>query len=255
MNKFLKVVNGEKILSKQPLIGITSARIINENSFVTGMTKTVVNCDYSEAISKVNGIPLIIPPTCNDIEIEKFAETCDGLLVSGGKDVAPLLYDSMTDKNCGSFDYDVDVSHIKLIQAVIKHKKPVLGICRGMQLINVALGGTLYQDIPTNVPNCGGHSFGFFRDDTVHSVELVPNTIISQIFKKEKIYVNSIHHQALKDLGKGIKVGGVAPDGIVEVVYSEVDDVIGVQWHPEMLLNKNDEMRCLFETFIQACNE
>ncbi len=255
MNKFLQAITRKQKVNKLPIIGITSARIINEGSFIPGITKAIVNCDYSDAITKYNGIPLIIPPTCTDIEIEKFVEICDGLLISGGKDVAPLLYNSMTDKKCGSFDYDVDVSHIKLIQTMIKSNKPILGICRGMQLINVALGGTLYQDIPTNISNCGGHSFGFFRDDIIHSVSLVPNTIINQIFKKDTIFVNSIHHQALKDLGKGIKVGGISPDGVIEVIYSEINNIIGVQWHPEMLLKKNEEMKCLFEVFIRSCNE
>ncbi len=253
MSSMLKVVNGETMGKKIPLIGVTSARIMNEGSFNTGMPKSMVNSDYTDAITKVNGLPIIIPPVCNDMEIERYAEMCDGLLVSGGKDVAPLLYGCMSDKNCGAFDYDVDESHIKLIKAVLKYNKPIFGICRGLQLINVALGGTLHQDIGTNVPNCGGHTFGFFRYDVVHKVDMNQNTLIGKIFKKDVINVNSIHHQAIKDLGNGIEIAGVAPDGIIEAISSEEHNMIAVQWHPEMLLNKNDDMKCLFEVFVQAC--
>lgn len=236
-----------------PLIGLSSARMLAEGSFLTGMPKTVINSDYSDAITYANGLPLIIPPVCSQTEIEQFVEICDGILITGGKDIAPLLYGEMTHPLCGDYDLEVDRCHVALIRETIKAGKPILGICRGLQLINIALGGTLYQDLPSQVPGCGGHLFNFIRSDAVHTVSVAETSPLFHIFGKPVLEVNSIHHQAIKEPGTGVEICAVAPDGVIEAFTVPDKRILAVQWHPEMLLQKNDDMLCLFEAFIKQC--
>lgn len=236
-----------------PFIGLSCARMLAEGSFLTGMPKTVLNSDYSDAITRSGGLPIIIPPICNEDEVKQFAELCDGLVITGGKDIAPLLYGEMTHPQCGDYDLEVDRCHIALIREAIKAEKPVLGICRGLQLINIALGGTLYQDLPAQIPGCGGHLFSFLRSDAVHTVSITEGSLLHEIFGRTSLEVNSIHHQAVKAPGEGVEICATAPDGVIEAFTVPGKRILAVQWHPEMLLQKNDGMLCLFETFIRQC--
>lgn len=242
-------------MKKLPLIGLTSTRMLQDGTFLTGMPKTFLNSDYSDAVTRAKGLPVIIPPVCSKEEIEHFAYVCDGLLVTGGKDVAPLLYDTMSIPQCGAFDFDVDESHIALIQAVAALGKPIFGICRGLQLINVAFGGTLYQDLQTEVPGSGGHTFGMFRHDAVHSVQIKKESRLYEILKREQTNVNSIHHQAIKALGIDVNPCAASPDGVIEAIEVKGRPILAVQWHPEMMMVKDSGMLPLFEAFISQCGD
>lgn len=240
-------------MKHHPLIGLSSARMLMEGSFLTGMPKAVVNSDYIDAVSRAGGLPFILPPVCTHEEIRQFVELCDGLLITGGKDIAPLLYGEMTHPQCESYDLEVDRCHIALIQEAMETGKPVFGICRGLQLINIALGGTLYQDLPAQFPGCGGHLFSFIRSDAVHTITITEHSPLHEIFGKTALSVNSIHHQAVKETGTGVEVCALAPDGVIEAFTVPGKKTLAVQWHPEMLLQKDDEMLCLFRAFIEQC--
>lgn len=155
-----------------PVIGLSTGRMFLEGSNLTGMERVIVNGDYIGAVKKAGGLSVPVPPVCSPDEIRQYVKLCDGIIITGGLDAAPILYGEMPHPGCGIFDLDMDRTHIELIREAIRQGKPLLGICRGMQLINVALGGTLYQDIPSQCPGCGGHSYTYIRGDAVHSVTL-----------------------------------------------------------------------------------
>ena len=217
----MKATNKQK-----PVIGLSASRMRLEGSYLTGMKKSLVNSDYVEAIVKAGGLPIIIPPTCTPEEIDEYLLMCDGILMTGGMDVAPILYGEMPSPRCGNFDLENDRSNLALLKAALAADKPILGICRGLQMLNT---------------------------DAVHSVSLDTDSPLYSIFQKKELLVNSVHHQAVKDLGEGAIVCAKAPDGIVEGIYMPGKKVLAVQWHPEMLLEKSDEMLCLFQHFIEDC--
>lgn len=160
---------------------------------------------------------ILIPVTC-EMEKDFILETCDGLFVPGGCDVDPKNYgeDFNGAKECFDFIDDLDIFYIKAFHSA---KKPILGICRGLQIINVAFGGTLYQDI-------GGHS------DTKHFVYVEKDSFIYDLYKEDKLQVNSFHHQIIKDLGEGLRVVAKSDEGYIEAI--EGDNIYAVQWHPEI---------------------
>lgn len=242
-------------MKQLPVIGLSTSRMFLEGASLTGMEKTVINSDYISAVTRAGGLPIPVPPVCSPDEIKNYVSLCDGIIITGGIDVAPILYDEIPYPGCGIFDLDMDRSHLELIREVIRAGKPLLGICRGMQLINVALGGTLYQDIPSQCPNCGDHSHTYIRGDAVHSVTLAEHSPLHRIYGKRNLEVNSIHHQSVKDCGKGVEICAQALDGIAEGLYVPGQNILGVQWHPEMLLTKSDESLCLFMDFLGQCRK
>lgn len=238
-------------MKDHPIIGLSASRMLLEGSYMTGMPKIFVNSDYVDAISKAGGIPFLIPAMASHQELETLVSLCDGILMTGGMDVAPILYHEMPHPHCGKYDLEVDRSNLDLIHTAISAGKPILGICRGLQMINIALGGTLYQDIPSQCVGAGGHSFGHIRSDVVHPVTLAKDSRIRTIFQRDVIEVNSVHHQAIKDPGQGVRVTAIAPDGIIEAIEVPEKKIIAVQWHPEMLLQGSDDMLCLLRSFVE----
>lgn len=236
----------------KPIIGLTSTRFFNKSDSLTGKVRTFLNEDYTKSIELSGGIPVIIPPTDSVDVLNRYMDICDGFVIAGGKDIHPLLYNTQPSSNCTDFDKRVDEGHIKLINLAIEADKPILGICRGAQLINVACGGSLYQDIDEEVPfKTQGHRFTFIGSDEIHEINIEDDTILDTLFGNT-ICVNSIHHQSIKDLGKGLIISAVSNDGIIEGV--EMPDktfVLGVQWHPEMMFITSDEMKSLFSSFVR----
>ena len=230
----------------KPIIGILAD--VDENR-VSKMNNT-----YARAIEAAGGLPILLPYVESAETVAQFVQLCDGFLFSGGADVHPCHYREEVLPCCGNiFPYRDDLE-LRVFAQAFSSKKPILGICRGIQLLNVALGGTLYQDIPSQRKTDLLHRQADRMCEFVHEVNTIPGTPLSQLVKHERMQVNSIHHQALKDLGKGLAVMAMANDGIIEAVYLQGDQYLrGVQWHPERLIGFDETSRMIIADFVSAC--
>ena len=209
-----------------------------------------MNPDYLNSVSRAGGVGVVLPLTWDDEELEEIAQRFDGFLFTGGPDVDPALYGQKTEDFCGEICTARDQMEMKLFRLAFDLDKPILGICRGIQLMNVALGGTLYQDLPSQ-----------FSSEVCHRVLEKPLAReVHEILVEDcpfgdlplKLMVNSRHHQAIDRLAPGLKVRARAHDGVIEAVYMpEKPWIRAVQWHPENF--QNDLSRCIFEEFISFC--
>lgn len=234
----------------KPIIGITSFfEKKNSRKYVQ------LSYDYVKTINTAGGIPLILPIITEEELLYDYINIIDGLLLSGGEDLLPLLYGENPIDKVDAICCDRDECEMALFKKAYEKQIPILGICRGMQLMNVALGGTLYQDINKQIENSLGHCpQESIADQLYHRVKIDAGSKLYNIFGKKDIEVNSFHHQSLKDIGKGLKATAYSHDGIVEGVESlERDFLIGVQWHPEKLADKYSVFGNIFKTFIKAC--
>lgn len=232
-----------------PMIGITT---INQKSQVTGRNRSVVNFTYTNAVSKTGGLPLLIPAVTDEAMLDAYADSCDGFILSGGADVSPRCYGENPHPLLGETSLDLDRSHLALIRKIIARKKPFLAICRGHQVLNVACGGTLYQDNSLHGENSMKHMQSALGEDSTHLVTLEKGTRLYDMFG-EKIWTNSFHHQSIKVPGEGLKIAAHADDGIVEAVeLTGYPFGFGIQWHPESMFEGDDAMRPLFEGLVRA---
>lgn len=207
--------------------------------------------EYVRAISKNSGTPLLIPVNQDPHVLANSLEHCDGLLLTGGGDLGPDFYRNRHSLLLTNVDEERDWFEIGLVRLALAARKPVLAICRGLQVLNVALHGTLYHDLHSELPNSGSHQPDSITREASHPVYFKNNTRLAKNFG-EQVLVNSAHHQAVKDLGEGLIAAGVSPDGLIEAVEGKEGFVIGVQWHPERLLDI-PAMDRLFKDFIEAC--
>ncbi|MEA4854563.1 MAG: gamma-glutamyl-gamma-aminobutyrate hydrolase family protein [Christensenella sp.] len=209
---------------------------------------------YLKEIEKCGGLPVILPLTTEDSMINQIARTFDGFLFTGGQDVLPALYGETPIEQCDDYAPERDKMEQKLFEkAVMELNKPAFGICRGIQLFNVLLGGTLYQDLPAQKGEEVRHYQGAPYDIPSHSVQIIPGSSLHQLLKKEKILVNSCHHQAIKQLAPGIKAEAVSDDGVVEaIMMSDRSYLRAVQWHPECMPHDETAQK-LFQVFVEAC--
>jgi putative glutamine amidotransferase len=215
----------------QPLIAITC---------ISRTKKPPAQIDlYAEAVIKARGIPDLIS---NYTDPKKLAARYDGLLIPGGRDLPPSMYSETQSFPVDLEDEDRIAFELSFLDRMLRFNKPVLGICYGMQLINVFLGGTLYQDIASQVPGSVEHRTG------MHLITIASNSIIAEGLLR----VNSSHHQGVKHPGKGISPFAFSSDGVIEAFYSEDHDFLtGIQWHPE---RTDDDLSCLiFGKFTAAC--
>ncbi|MCM1030750.1 MAG: gamma-glutamyl-gamma-aminobutyrate hydrolase family protein [Oscillibacter sp.] len=242
-------------MMKRPLIGITAGLFTVETGVFAGMERVYVNRDYVDAIEKAGGVPLLLPPVEDEEAAAYFAGLCAGFLFSGGIDVNPVLYGHEPHAALGAVNTRWDRAELSLLRRVLDTDKPVLAVCRGHQLLNVACGGTLYQDLSEMPQPVFRHSQLACRADRIHTVGIVPDSVLGEIFGGD-LFVNSFHHQTLRDLGKGLRATACSEDGVIEAVEMEGKAfVVGVQWHPEMLLTGSDDMLPLFERFVQTAGE
>ncbi|MEJ5230330.1 MAG: gamma-glutamyl-gamma-aminobutyrate hydrolase family protein [Pseudothermotoga sp.] len=230
----------------KPTVGITCS--VDENS-------SKLNEAYYKAVEKAGALPLMIPLYGDKQNLQRLAEILDGILFSGGFDLDPKWYDEEPRKGLGTITPLRDEQEIELCRVFFKIKKPIFGICRGIQMINVALGGSLYQDINTQHDRALKHSQDAPDFYPTHRVYLQKGTFLYSVFGKEEIPVNSFHHQAVKRVSPLLKVVAHAQDGIVEAV-EKIDDetfVLAVQWHPERMVERYPEQLRLFEAFVENC--
>lgn len=236
----------------QPLIGITAARTTSPS----GLPQFSVVEAYARAISQASACPVLIPPSLSDDELNTLVQRLDGVLFSGGGDIDPFHYGFETHPKVGEVDPDRDQVELHLLQKVVQEAIPFLGICRGLQLVNVGLGGTLYADIPDQYPGGQKHDFypGWSRSHLAHEVRVDPDSRLASILGLEPVEVNSLHHQAVRQIAPGLRPTAYSPDGLVEGV--ELPDHpfgLAVQWHPEWL-TAHAPMQALFRAFVEAAN-
>ena len=232
----------------KPIIGISS----NLNEHVL-----TVSTDYIQAITNFGGVPLIIPNIQGDA-IDSIVELLDGLLLTGGGDIDPTLFNEEPHQNLGSIIPERDAFEIAIIKKMMALNKPILGICRGMQILNITIGGDMYQDIYTQSQNnLLQHTQQASRTHATHFVQVTEGSMLSEIVQVDKFKVNSFHHQAIRKIPKDYKACAFASDGIIEAFESNIHSfVMGLQWHPESLLLKNDEASiAIFKAFILSCEK
>jgi len=238
----------------KPKIGVLAHPAVNEHAYLLNHT---IGGDYILSLIEAGGLPVIIPITNDKELLKQYADLCDGLLVPGGIDVNPICYGENPDPLIGDTNMSFDRFELDMIKMIMEQGKPVLGICRGIQIINVALGGTLYQDMALQPGNAFRHvQKEQGRPGISHKVEIEKDSLLHQVFGDE-LYVNSFHHQAIKDLGEGLKITAKAADGTVEAVEgTEYPYLTAVQWHPEnFILLPEKPMLPLFVSFIEACRK
>ena len=236
----------------RPIIGITSS--FRKDAPPVGIFST--GGDYVKSVMLAGGAPAPLPITAEASIIDAYVGMIDGLILPGGGDVSPDLYGEEPSLKMSGFSHAMDAFETALVKGCVAAGKPVLGICRGMQIINVAYGGSMTQDIPSMVPGAIAH-FGSMsgRDELFHSVTLSPGSRIHQIFGADKIRANSFHHQAVKRLGEGFTATAFAPDGVVEAIEADALGIFCVEFHPENLTVRYPEFLGIFTDLIARCKK
>ncbi|ARD49053.1 gamma-glutamyl-gamma-aminobutyrate hydrolase family protein [Sporosarcina sp. P33] len=231
----------------KPLIGVTSD--IDQNG------DTLVQTRYIQAVRQAGGVPVVLP-----VGLEATEEVCerlDGLLLIGGEDIDPYLYGEEPHRQLGKVLPERDESELALINTMAVQDKAVFGICRGYQLINVAFGGTIYQDMYAQLSeDLLQHHQLTDLDFAFHSIDMVGDSKLAEWAGTSEVRVNSLHHQAVKEVQAPLVVTAVAKDGVIEAIESTAHRfVVGVQWHPEAMVKRGDRLSLkLFEQFIEAAS-
>lgn len=215
-----------------------------------------MNSRYYLAAAAMGAVPVMIPLFDDDVEtLRAIYDRLDGLLLAGGVDMEPRTFGEPPHPQLGRTDRARDGVELRLAHWAIAEGKPVLGLCRGHQVLNVALGGTLYQDIESQVPGAMRHDFfpGFPRDYLAHDITLTPGSRLHAAVGGATMPVNSMHHQAVKSLAPGLLVSARAEDGVIEAIEAEGPNyLVGVQWHPEVFEQRDERTQRLFQSFVDA---
>ena len=247
-------------MSRRPIIGITPNYEKEDRiGFLTDLGAedqdwNYIAGDYMYMTEKCGGVPIVIPIESTE-NIDEILSVLDGIIISGGSDVDPSLYGEEPHEKLGKVNIGRDIFEDALIKKAVAMDMPVLGICRGIQAINVAIGGTLYQDVKSQLQARPHSKDDVKRNLAWHEVHLKEGSRIREIFGKGSIMTNSFHHQAVKVPGEGAVVTGTGPDDIAEVL--EMPDkrfVVAVQWHPEMMFDSEEQLK-LCRAFVESCKK
>ena len=228
----LVVFSAGSVFADRPLfIGISESFPQGDES-----SRITVNADYACAVSKAGHIPVVIPRYGSDAKFDELVAKLDVLVMTGGEDFDPALYGEKRSPELGTVNAPRDDFDIRLLNAARRRRLPVVGICRGCQLINIAFGGSLWQDLPSEYP-----AEGVQHRNVYHRIAVEPDSRLAGVLGTTNIVVNSMHHQAVKRLAKGFKVVARSPEGVVEAIEGTDYPAIGFQFHPEKLLCKDRE--------------
>jgi putative glutamine amidotransferase len=235
---------------KRPAIGLTIENPKAEREVFR------LRDDYVRSVEKAGGLPLIFAPGKPE-DAPELIDHVAGLVLTGGADIDPALYGEARHDALGPVFRERDEFEIALVREALRRDVPVLAICRGHQVLNVASGGTLVQDIPSQMTGAGAHDPDVERWQTCHEVRILPETRLREILGTERVAVNSFHHQAVKQLGRDLVLSAQSPDGVVEGIEMPRDAkrfVVGVQWHPESFWDHPPGFAPLFEALVRSAN-
>ncbi len=239
----------------RPVIGIVGNLLIEQGGFSPGLERSYVNNDYVAALERSGAIPVILPVVRGQDVAERQTEGVDGLVISGGYDIDPLLFGEEPRSRLEFVYRDTDIFQLRTIQTALRRNQPLLGICKGIQLLNVACGGSIYQDL-SEIPDAFvKHSQNRKRACPSHTVVAEEGSLVAELLGTA-FPVNSYHHQAVKDVGRGLRITSRAMDGVVEALeMEEAPFAVGVQWHPEMMMAGGDDMMPLFSRLVEEAKK
>lgn len=237
-----------------PIIGVSGNARVDHQGEYPGVEKAYVFNDFVAAIALAGGAPYILPVFTEDAILQSYVDTIDALMLTGGQDIHPSAYGEESLESVKDVSLKRDAFDLKLFEYALKAGKPILGICRGMQIMNVYFGGTLYQDIAVGTES--GHKNNKERamGKASHMMHLEYPSLMYSIFEEEEVHINSFHHQAIKEVASRFRVTGVSEDGLIEAIEDKDASgpwLVGVQWHPEMMVYDYPKMLKLFEYFVQ----
>jgi putative glutamine amidotransferase len=253
-----RVIRGTGGGGKIPLIGLTSDAESTGQSSGFAQERFVIKKAYFDAVIASGGAPLLIPAYAEAARTDHYLSMIDGLIITGGHfDVDPSLYGEKAEFRIDEIKPERTLMEIRLIKKAVRMGMPALGVCGGMQAINVAFGGSLYQDIPSQIPHALRHEQSPIPShEATHEVAVTPGGVFAQAAGARRIMVNSTHHQGVKTLGKRLEPCAVSADGLVEAIEGTFKSfLVGVQWHPELLYGQAPESARLFKSFIKACRD
>jgi len=254
--------SGTSMQLRRPVIGIPTQTLQALEGIPPSLPASwVMNQRYFLAVTAAGGVPWMIPLLHEDTAtLREIYDRLDAVVLPGGVDLDPSTYGEPAHPRCGQVDPARDQVELQLVRWALEDRKPLLGLCRGIQVINVAMGGSLWQDIEAQVPQALKHDYwpsaGFGRDYLAHPVELAADSRLRALLQRESLQVNSMHHQAIRRLAPRLVATAVAPDGVVEGIEANGGDqfLIGVQWHPEVFEPTDENTRRLFRELIGAAN-
>lgn len=236
---------------RKPLIGLTPYHDTDNQDIKMRPT-------YLRALKAAGAIPVVMPLEASKDDLLQLTDELDGFLFAGGPDVHPFLFGEETREGCGNVSKERDQMELTLLPLILALGKPVLGICRGIQVLNIGLGGDIWQDIPSQVKRDFpvAHSQPFYYNMPSHTVTLSDDSLLSSIAGKSELKVNSMHHQAVREVAPGLIATAWSPDQLVEAIEMPgYPFFLGVQWHPEYLWEKDDVALRMFQTFVDACRK
>jgi putative glutamine amidotransferase len=250
--------NTEAQMPRRPIIGIPTQTLHAIDGIPEGIPESwVMNQRYSRTVAAAGGLPVMIPLLDDVDTLRALYDRMDAVLIPGGVDLDPATYGEAPLPTCGRLDPARDRVELQFARWAIAEGKPLFGLCRGLQIVNVALGGTLYQDIAAQRRDAIKHDYfptaGFSRDHLAHRVTVTSGSRLDALVGSAPLEVNSMHHQAVKDLAPGLVSTAVAPDGLIEGLESPGSSfLLGVQWHPESLTDRDPRMQRLLAGFVEA---
>jgi len=250
-------------MTRRPIIGVPTQNLQSIGGVAPDLPPSwIMSHRYVHALTSVGAVPWLIPALDTDAEtLRAIYDELDGVFLPGGADIDPESYGSERHPLCDRSDPPRDRVELMLVRWAMPDRKPVFGVCRGLQIINLAASGTLFQDIGDQREGSLKHDYfpfrdGYSRDHLAHDVHVVEGTRLHRLTGLSGFAVNSMHHQGIDVLGPGLVASARAPDGVIEAVEAPGDQfLVGVQWHPEVLIDKDPTMRRLFEAFASAARE
>ncbi len=244
-------------MGRLPLIAVTTSEVRKAESFQPvpegepARPEMALGMRYLEAIESVGGLPVVVPPLPQD-DMPELIGRVSGVCLSGGPDIHPRAYGQDEDPALGPTWLDLDDAELAVAKAAYEANVPILAICRGAQALNIARSGTLFQDLPSRFGETIRHRRGHGEPNISHPVEVAPDSVLSRALGTTELVVNSFHHQASDQLGRGLRAVAWSPDGVIEGIEAPHRDfVVGVQWHAEAMEDEPAER--LFAAFVEAC--